>query len=95
MGEPAPEGTRGQTSEYVQRYMTQGFFDKINIVGQFTQDREHTISELAHAWLLAKPAVSSVISGATKVEHVLENSQAARWELSTLDYQAVCDILQN
>jgi aryl-alcohol dehydrogenase-like predicted oxidoreductase len=39
------------------------------------------MNELAQAWLLAQPQVCSVISGATKLDHVLSNAQAADWAL--------------
>lgn len=94
-GEPAPEGSRGQTSEYVQRYMTPENFEKVSQLNEFAMERDHTLNELAHAWLLSNPAVSSVISGATKVEHILMNSKAAKWDLSATDYESICEILED
>jgi aryl-alcohol dehydrogenase-like predicted oxidoreductase len=38
--------------------------------------------ELAFSWLLARPAVSSVIAGATKPEQVEQNVNAAGWMLT-------------
>ena len=38
--------------------------------------------ELAIAWLLANPLVSSVIAGATKPEQVIANAKAADWSLT-------------
>ena len=38
--------------------------------------------ELAFAWLRAKPAVSSVIAGATKEEQVTANVKASDWDLT-------------
>jgi aryl-alcohol dehydrogenase-like predicted oxidoreductase len=38
--------------------------------------------EVAFAWLLANPVVSSVITGATKPEQVDRNVSAGAWELS-------------
>ena len=40
------------------------------------------MNELAQAWLLAHPQVCSVISGATKLEHVLNNAKATDWALT-------------
>lgn len=81
-GEPAPAGSRGESSGYVQKYMTDANYDKIEKLVAWAEAREHTMAELAHAWLLAQPQVSSVISGATKVSHVQQNAQAAGWSLS-------------
>ncbi len=38
--------------------------------------------ELAFSWLAARPQVSSVIAGATRVEQVEENVKAIDWKLS-------------
>ena len=94
-GEPAPSGSRGETSTYVQRYMTPENYDRLEKLEQFSRERGRTVNELAHAWLLAQPQVSSIISGATKVEHVQANAKASEWELSPEEEQAVGAILEN
>ena len=38
--------------------------------------------ELAIAWLLAEPAVGSVIAGVVDVEQVAANARAAEWQLT-------------
>ena len=45
----------------------------------------HTLLELAFAWLEAKPAVASVIAGATKPEQVAANAAATEWRLEPAD----------
>jgi aryl-alcohol dehydrogenase-like predicted oxidoreductase len=92
-GEPAPAGSRGENSDYVQRYMTPGHYAKLAKLTAYAGKHDHAINELAHAWLLAQPMVSSVISGATKVAHVQVNSLSADWELSIAEYQQVNEIL--
>jgi aryl-alcohol dehydrogenase-like predicted oxidoreductase len=52
------------------------------------------MNELAHAWLLAQPQVSSVISGATRASHVQSNAKAADWHLSAEELAAVDAVLQ-
>ena len=81
-GEAPPKGSRGESSAYVQRYMTPENFDKIEKLSAFAEADGHTLNELAQAWLLAQPQISSVISGATRVEHVQSNARAAEWELT-------------
>ena len=44
--------------------------------------RGHTMLELAFSWLAARPQVSSVIAGATRVEQVEQNVKAIGWALS-------------
>ncbi len=81
-GESAPRGSRGESSAYVQQYMTSAHYDTIEQLEAWAREHGHTLGELAHAWLLAQPQVSSVISGATNVEQVQTNAQAANWTLT-------------
>ena len=78
----APEGSRGESSEYVQAYMTDANYTKVEKLTAWAQEREHTMAELAHAWLLAQPQVCSVISGLTRLEHLQQNAKAADWQLT-------------
>ena len=70
---------RGESSPYVQAYMTNANYDKLEKLEAWAAAREHTIGELAHAWLLAHPAVSSVISGATSADQLLTNAKSGRF----------------
>jgi aryl-alcohol dehydrogenase-like predicted oxidoreductase len=73
--------------------MTSENYAKLAALTAFSEERDHTINELAHAWLLAHPMVSSVISGATKVEHVKANAASSEWILSTDDVSKVNGII--
>ncbi len=81
-GEPAPAGSRGTNSSYVQQYMTDTNYATLEQLEAWARERGHTLGELAHAWLLAQPPVSSVISGATTLEQVQTNAMAAGWNLT-------------
>jgi len=94
-GEPAPPGSRGETSQYVQRYMTPENYTRLDQLTDFAQQRGHSLNDLAHAWLLAQPQISSVISGATRVEHVQANVAAGEWDLSEPETQQVNEILDS
>lgn len=93
-GEPAPEGSRGESSQYVQRYMTPENYVKVEKLTAFAQQREHSLNDLAHAWLLAQPQISSVISGATSIAHVQANAAAGEWQLTTEETQQVNEMLE-
>ena len=41
--------------------------------------------ELAFSWLAARPQVSSVIAGATRVEQIEQNVKAIEWQLTAED----------
>ena len=90
-----PSRSRGETSEYVQQYMTPENYEILNELEGFSQLHGRGLNQLAHAWLLAQPKVSSVISGGTKVEHVLTNAEAADWELTPEEYSLINDILNS
>ncbi|MEZ4707031.1 MAG: aldo/keto reductase [Caldilineaceae bacterium] len=92
-GEAAPAGSRGENSPYVQKYMTDANYDKVEKLTTWAEERGHTMGELAHAWLLAQPRVSSVISGATKLSHVEANAKAADWALTAEEFAEVNGVL--
>jgi aryl-alcohol dehydrogenase-like predicted oxidoreductase len=92
-GQGAPAGSRGETSGYVQQYMTDENYTIVEQLTSFAVERGHTMSELAHAWLLAHPQVSSVISGATKVEQVIANAASAEWAMTKEDLDTIENIL--
>jgi aryl-alcohol dehydrogenase-like predicted oxidoreductase len=92
-GQPPPPGSRGETSQYVQRYMTPENFSRLEKLKSFAERRGHQVNELALAWLMAQPQVSSVISGATKVEQVQANAASVAWELTPEEISEIRDIL--
>ncbi|MEL7432364.1 MAG: aldo/keto reductase, partial [Chloroflexota bacterium] len=92
-GEDAPAGSRGESSEYVQNYMTDENYTIVEKLSAWAEQREHTMAELAHSWLLAQPTVCSVISGLTKLEHLQSNAKAADWELTAKEVAEVNAIL--
>ena len=92
-GQPAPAGSRGESSEYVQQYMTDANYDTLEKLSAWAAARDRGLNELAQAWLMAQPQVCSVISGATKLEHVQSNVKAADWTLSAADVDEVNAIL--
>jgi aryl-alcohol dehydrogenase-like predicted oxidoreductase len=94
-GEEAPAGSRGESSPYVQRYMTDANYDRIEQLSTWAKTRDRSLTELAHAWLLAQPQVCSVISGLTRLEHLQANAKAADWELTAVDLEEIEAILAN
>ncbi len=55
----------------------------------FASEHERSLLDLAFAWLLAHPAVSSVIAGAMTAEQVAANANACDWTLSPEERDAV------
>jgi aryl-alcohol dehydrogenase-like predicted oxidoreductase len=92
-GESAPAGSRGENSPYVQKYMTEANYTMVERLTAWAEERDHTMAELAHAWLLVQPQVSSVISGATKLSQVQANAKSADWQLTAAELAEVNKVL--
>jgi aryl-alcohol dehydrogenase-like predicted oxidoreductase len=87
--DPAP-GTRMQTwGPRVAGLLSAENFDKVERLSSWADAHGHSILELAFAWLLAHPVVSSVIAGATKVDQVRSNVGASAWVLSPAEREEV------
>ena len=93
-GEPAPTGSRGESSDYVKGYMTDSNYNKIEKLEAWATEHEHSLGELAQSWLLAQPAVCSVISGATRLEQIQANVRSADWKLSQAEIEEVNALLK-
>ena len=93
-GQPAPPGSRGESNRYVQGYMTDANHDVLEQLTAWADERGRRMNELAHAWLLTQPQVCSVISGATRVEHVKSNAKAADWHLVAEELGNINAVLQ-
>jgi aryl-alcohol dehydrogenase-like predicted oxidoreductase len=82
-GEAPAEGTRmAAWGARAQAALSDRNFDKVEALEGWAQERGHTLLELAFAWLLGHPVVSSVIAGATKPEQVASNAATASWKLT-------------
>lgn len=91
--QPAPAGSRGESSEYVRNYMTDGNYGILERLTAWASDRGRGMHELAHAWLLAQPSVCSVISGATRLSQMQDNARAADWALTDAEVGEINGIL--
>lgn len=81
-GEPAPEGSRIATSPRYADHLADEKMARVEALREFAEARGRTLLELAFSWLLARPAVASVIAGATRPEQIRSNVAAVGWELT-------------
>ncbi len=82
-GAPPPEGTRlAAWGARGQAAMSDANFDKVEALEAWANARGRTLLDLAFAWLLGHPAVSSVIAGATSPEQIRTNAATADWMLT-------------
>jgi len=94
-GQPPPAGSRGETNKYVQGYMTDANYDRVEKLAAWARERGRNMNELAHAWFLARPEICSVISGATKLDQVLSNTKASGWALTPDEVKEINAILDS
>jgi aryl-alcohol dehydrogenase-like predicted oxidoreductase len=91
-GEPAPAGTRGANAERFSRFTTPRNFAIVRRLEAWARERGHTLTELAIAWLAARPMVATVITGATKTEQIEANVKAALWTLTPAEVEEVATL---
>jgi len=74
-----PAGTRaaGEHAEMMEDYFTQPVLEAVQQLRPLAERANASLAQLALAWCLRQRAVTSVIVGATKVEHVEDNAAAA------------------
>ena len=98
-GQQAPEGSRlsgqsGHFSKQGDRLLTEENLDLVEKLIAFSEERGHSILDLAFAYLLAQPTVASVIAGATKPSQIEGNARAVEWTLSAEVVQSVRKLLR-
>lgn len=72
--------------------MTDPQMDMVEKIEAFGKERDLTLLEIAFAWLLAQPGVTSVMAGATSAEQVTQNVAAAGATLSAEDVATLNEI---
>jgi aryl-alcohol dehydrogenase-like predicted oxidoreductase len=91
-GRPAPKGTRLAEERFGALHSERNLA-LVEELTEFAAARGHSLLELAISWLLSRPAVASVIAGATSPEQVALNAKAASWHLSTAELAEIDAIL--
>jgi len=66
------------SSEYILKQGRDKLYQKLLGLNQIAQSRGQKLSHMALAWLLHNPVITSVITGASKPEHLLENIKAVQ-----------------
>ncbi len=89
-GAALPEGARLTTNQRAaERNLTERNWDIVERLGAFCETRGCSLLQLAFGWLLRRPAVASVIAGASTPEQVAADVAAAEWVLSRKDMDEV------
>jgi aryl-alcohol dehydrogenase-like predicted oxidoreductase len=79
-GEPPPEGTRlAAMGDGAKSQLSDERLAAVADLDELAEREGHTVLDLAFGWLLTRPAVASVIAGATRPEQVTANVAAGTW----------------
>jgi len=93
---PLPGGARLTTTpRMAERYLTESNWAVVDRLAAFCAARGHGLLDLAFSWLLHRPAVASVIAGATAPEQVAANVRAAEWALTREDMDEIDRLTAN
>jgi aryl-alcohol dehydrogenase-like predicted oxidoreductase len=87
-GRGAPPGSRLSLA-WTARFTSDRNVQISQALKAFAAARNHTLLELAMSWLASRPAVASVIAGATSPDQVRANAAAVAWRLSTDELQQI------
>jgi aryl-alcohol dehydrogenase-like predicted oxidoreductase len=85
-GQDSPVGARRSGFDFPPIDKERGF-DAVEALGALAQEKGATIPQLALAWLLAQPGVSSVIIGANKMAQLEDNLKAAGVQLAAAEVE--------
>jgi voltage-dependent potassium channel beta subunit len=91
----APPESRGARTDWMKRELTEENVAKVRRLAALAQDLGLTMPQLALAWILRRPEISAVITGATRPEHVLSSVQAAGVRLTAEALEKIEGILGN
>lgn len=85
-----PAGARLTTTQRMaDRYLTDRNWQVVEKLADFCASRGRSMLELAMSWLASRPAVASIIAGATRPEQLEENVRAVDWALTKDDLDEI------
>jgi voltage-dependent potassium channel beta subunit len=96
-GEQPPAGTRAATpgdSGFMERFMRNDLLEAVQSLRPIADELGITMAQMAIAWVLREPGVSSAIVGASRPEQVGENVAASGMELSPEVLARIDEILE-
>lgn len=85
---PNPEGARRSGFQFPPIDEARGF-DAVEALARIAQEKEASVAQVALAWLLAQPGVTSIIIGANKMSQLEDNLKAADLELTAAQVEAL------
>ncbi|GAA3165142.1 aldo/keto reductase family protein [Planomonospora alba] len=95
-GQPPPAGSRATDpsgSNFISRMLTDDVLTRVQELKPIASDLGLTMAQLAVAWVLQNPNVSSAIVGATRPEQVRDNVKASGVKLDAEVMKKIDDVL--
>jgi voltage-dependent potassium channel beta subunit len=95
-GQGVPSGSRATDasgSGFIKGYLTDGILTRVQELLPVAKEAGLTMAQLAVAWVLQNPNVSTAIVGATRPEQVRENVQASGVQLDEEVMRRIDDVL--
>jgi aryl-alcohol dehydrogenase-like predicted oxidoreductase len=89
-----PEGSRATTSEWIKEDLTEANIARVRKLCNVAKELDITMSQLALAWVLRRPEITSAITGATKIDHVKSNLIASNINLDDSTIEEIEKILR-
>ncbi|WJR78226.1 aldo/keto reductase [Bradyrhizobium sp. NP1] len=74
--EPAITGTRAAASASYAAWQSKRNWDVQEALQSFAEARRWSLPQMSLAWLLSRPAMSTIIAGADRPEHLMDNVKA-------------------
>ena len=72
-----PRGTRASETKWLEGLLTEESVAKARKLSEIAAELDLTLGQLALAWILRRPEISSAIVGATRAEQLEENVKAS------------------
>lgn len=96
-GQAVPEDSRAANAtinNFLQVYLNnEPLLETVQKLATFAQDLDMNLTQLALAWILHQPGISSAIIGASKPEQIENNVKAVEFELSDEIVAGINDLL--
>jgi aryl-alcohol dehydrogenase-like predicted oxidoreductase len=96
-GQAAPEGSRATDEKsganFIQRWLRDDVLERVQLLKPLAEQAGLTLAQLAVAWVLQNPNVSSAIVGATRPEQLADNAKASGVKLDAGLLKAIDEIL--
>jgi aryl-alcohol dehydrogenase (NADP+) len=84
---------RASTDEYAQAmYYDDSDFEVVNRVGKIAQQRDVSNAQIALAWVLQQPGLTSPIIGASKMQHLADAVKATEITLDEGELKALDEV---